>query len=316
MNVTSLVKCSENAAPCVVPGAAFGATQGNPVIAAGDLADLLCAVNEATARLEDSHQQLQAQVARLTLDLTQTQQQLERARRLAALGEMAAGIAHEIRNPLGPVRLYAGMLSEDLATISPPHAALAKKITAASRVMEGIVSDVLTFARELRPRWAVVSLDDVCDGALAECSLAGVGCGVQITRAYQQDTEVEADPALLRQALVNVMRNAMEAMAECPAPLDGHKLHVEISPTPGEPRRLAVLVSDTGPGVTPEVEARMFNPFYTTRNTGTGLGLAIVHRIIDAHQGCVRVRREREKIGGATFEIQIPVRATKDPNKT
>jgi signal transduction histidine kinase len=271
-----------------------------------DLADLLATFNEATSRLEDSHNDLKAQVARLTIDLTQANHQLERARRLAALGEMAAGIAHEIRNPLGPVKLYADMLAQDLRDISPKHAELSARILTASRVMEGIVSDVLTFARELAPRLSPTDAAALCEGALEECCHSGVSLcrSLRITRSFAPDCEIDADPALLRQAIVNIIRNALEAMADHPTTGQPHELTIAVSPAPG---RLRIAISDTGPGVSPEVEARMFNPFYTTRNTGTGLGLAIVHRIVDAHKGTVRIRRDHA-VRGATFELDLPRR--------
>lgn len=283
-------------------------TKVMPAMAAGDLADLLGAVNEVTSRLEESHRELQAQVARLTVDLTQANHQLERARRLAALGEMAAGIAHEIRNPLGPVRLYAGMLAEDLAQISPKHAELAGRITAASRVMEGIVSDVLTFARELKPRYSRISLKELVESALDECQDAPILRQLHIVRAFSGDCVIDGDSALLRQAVVNIIRNAMEAMADHPLPGVIHELTVtgKVRGQRGTPRAILTF-SDTGPGISAEVEARMFNPFYTTRNTGTGLGLAIVHRIVDAHQGSVRVKPTTAKQRGATIELSLPV---------
>ncbi|MBS0196837.1 MAG: hypothetical protein JSR77_08770 [Planctomycetes bacterium] len=285
--------------------------------ATDEVAELLRAVTEATSRVEASNTRLQEQVARLTNDLNDANVQLERQRRLAALGEMAAGIAHEVRNPLGCVLLYASMLERDLAE-RPAESAMATKITRAAKAVEAIVTDVLSFARELRLRHEDVTVESVFDRALENCSHDAVAGGawkqIRIERAYTDaaDTAFEADPGLLTQALTNLIRNAIEAMAEAPG--REHTLRLEASErrvadgTGRRPRCVVLTVRDTGPGVTPDVVARMFNPFFTTRGTGTGLGLAIVHRIVDAHGGRVSVTNNA-KGPGAAAEIVIPCSA-------
>ncbi len=285
----------------------------------GDLAELIASFNEVTARLQATHEGLRAEVARLSRELGEANAQVERSRRLAALGEMAAGIAHEVRNPLGSIRLYARMLEEDLPAASPARET-ACKITRATRGVEQIVGDVLAFAREfrLRPEW--VSPQDLFDEALRDCQHDGVPWrGVEVERldhAPDAPARVYADAPLMHQALTNVVRNAFEAMHECPRSPSGgaHRLTLEARPArvtdaagaraPG----VALVVSDTGPGVSPEVVSRMFNPFFTTRGAGTGLGLAIVHRIVDAHQGRISVRTTDApgQSPGARVEIVLP----------
>lgn len=290
---------------------------GGPELDGEGLAELLGAVNAVTARLEASHAELKARVASLTGELDQAHAQLERSRRLAALGEMAAGIAHEIRNPLGCIRLYASMIEQDLATAAPAQAAVAAKITAAGRVMESIVSDVLTFAKEFRLRPAATDPAAMVERALETCMHDGVPGWRGVRTSIEPtagSTTLECDESLVRQALVNVIRNAYEAMAEVPG--RDHRLTISIETREAidasrRTRRWVVIgVSDTGDGVSPEVVARMFNPFFTTRGAGTGLGLAIVHRIIDAHGGRLEVRNNAEVQGrggpGALFEIHLP----------
>jgi signal transduction histidine kinase len=282
-----------------------------------DLAELLLAVNSATSRLEASHAQLQAQVATLTRDLGNAREQLERSRRLAALGEMAAGIAHEIRNPLGCIRLYASMIREDLAERAPQQAALSEKITGATRVMEAIVTDVLSFAREFRLRPAPLDPRDLLDRSLEACSHDGVPLwrGVEVVREFEEGVDrLVADESLIRQALVNIIRNALESMAETGR--SSHRLRLSVgrrvvADASGSVRPSVVLgVSDTGTGVSDEVVARMFNPFFTTRGAGTGLGLAIVHRIVDAHGGRVVVTNNAQGSAGAgpgaMVEVVLP----------
>lgn len=282
-----------------------------------ELAALLASFNEVTARLQTSHEALRGEVVRLTRELGEANAQVERSGRLAALGEMAAGIAHEVRNPLGSIRLYARMLEQDLAGM-PEQAKIAVKINAAVRAVEGIVGDVLSFAREVRLRPQPVEVGALFDRVLESCCHDGVA-GWQGVKVERRDRlrgacqVVHADPGLLTQALVNVVRNAFEAIG---AAKDGkeHALTLDArtqkaAAAGGKRLHYACLcVKDTGPGVTPEIVARMFNPFFTTRDTGTGLGLAIVHRIVDAHGGRVTIRNNAEsgKGPGACVEILLP----------
>ncbi|MBX3365564.1 MAG: hypothetical protein KF866_12475 [Phycisphaeraceae bacterium] len=265
-----------------------------------DLADLLTAFNDVTARLQSSHDRLHAEVARLQQELGQANHQLERSRRLAALGEMAAGIAHEIRNPLGSIALYARMLDEDLAD-RPTERDTARKIGRAVRGLEAIVQDVLAFSRELRIKAEPVDLRDLLDSSLEAslASLAPEGLTIERLDRRRRATWAICDEHLMRQALVNVIRNALEAMREAPPP---HRLSLDVRRSG---RTISLLIADTGPGLSPDVLDRIFNPFFTTRHTGTGLGLAIVHRIMDAHRGAIRVRNNDDR--GATVELVLPV---------
>jgi signal transduction histidine kinase len=293
-----------------------------------ELADLLRAFNDVTGKLQSTHEELRGRVATLTRDLGEANAQLERAQRLAALGEMAAGIAHEVRNPLGGIRLYARMLEQDL-TDRPREQGIARKIADAARVLEAVVGDVLSFSREFKLRPEPVAVCELFDAALEACCHDGVPGwrGVRIVRNDHTSAirEVVADRAVLHQAIVNVVRNAFQAMAETPLPNgrsdETHELvldaltRVELDSKGRRFHGVALLIRDSGPGIAPETVARMFNPFFTTRNTGTGLGLAIVHRILDAHAGRVVARNNADDATagnqarcarGATFELILP----------
>ena len=302
-----VASCEHRAAP---PGAIE-----EPAAASGisidDLRELMRAVNETTQRLEETHTTLRQEVARLKGELAEANAQLRRSRSLAALGEMAAGIAHEIRNPLGSISLYVQMLSEDLAG-APDQAQLCEKIGRAVTGLDAIVRDVLLFARDMSVRPAPTSAGELIESALrsAEALLASAQLEVRVEVPDNGSCALHADTNLLAQALGNVVRNAVEAMAEAgSAPrrlaISAEKKRVRC-PDGRRAQRIVIAVEDTGPGIPPEVVQRMFNPFFTTRKTGTGLGLAIVHRIVDAHEGHIGVSNVPE--AGARVELCLPVR--------
>lgn len=297
---------------------AGGAVQ-SPVerVTPAELAELMSVFNEVTGRLEATHVQLRAEVARLNAELREAGEQLERSRRLAALGEMAAGIAHEVRNPLGSISLYAQMLAQDLAD-RPAEREIVMKISAAAGGLGQVVNDVLAFARELRLRQTAIDASEVIDRALVACEreMNGQWRGIEVVRAdgargAGRRGVMFVDGGLVHQALTNVIRNAVEAMAEQNSPV--RRLVIEVasrrlSTEDGPSRRaVGVAVTDTGGGIAGDVVARMFNPFFTTRAAGTGLGLAIVHRIVDAHGGRITVTNTgtgAEK--GARVELILP----------
>lgn len=277
--------------------------------APADLAELMRAFNEVTARLERTHEDLRAQVASLHDELRAANEQLARSQRLAALGEVAAGIAHEVRNPLASIGLDARLLREDLGGRG---AELAGRIERAVRQADGIVNDVLAFAREIRLRPAALDGGEVMASAMSACSAFAEGVAIE-AMPIAGAIPLEADGALLRQALVNVIRNAVEAAREGDGPRVSLDTRASRAASPSGPARemVSFIVRDTGPGVSPQTLSRMFNPFFTTRPAGTGLGLAIVHRIVDAHQGRVRIRNNADDPAagdrrGACVELQIP----------
>ena len=284
---------------------------------ASDLAVLMTSFTEVTAKLEATHRSLRAEVVRLNDDLRDANERLARSRRLAALGEMAAGIAHEIRNPLGSISLYVNLLEQDLRE-TPEQLNTARKINTAVRRLDAIVSDVLCFSRELRPRLAhanaAVLMDRAIDLSIPESSTLREK--VNITRSCSPGgVELTCDPGLVQQALVNIIRNAIEAATESGVVQPSVALAATLRPL-GEPSPEVVLsVEDNGPGVTDEVIERMFNPFFTTREVGTGLGLSIVHRIVDAHGGRVEVGN-REHGPGALVELVFPVQAQSVADQT
>ncbi len=313
----------------------------NPKPQIDDLAQIIGAYHAVTEKLQQSHEALRLQVDRLQEQLASKDAQLQRSKRLAALGEMAAGIAHEVRNPLAAIHLYADMIVQDLQSVGdeypqhstqPVSSALdsGRKIMAAVRGLDAIVRDVLSFARELSPRMSSVDVTELFDRVLATCHADITAGGVEVVRDDDgEPITLQADADLLHQALVNLVRNAVQAMADLkkfendqtpsPQPSPGGRGGPTSQPfvltlsAHTQNNRVCLQVRDTGTGIASDDIDRIFNPFFTTRATGTGLGLAIVHRIVDAHHGSITAVNHQQ--GGAVFEISLPV-ATSTPTAT
>lgn len=286
--------------------AAAGVDGGAPVTPE-DLAELMRAFNAAAGELGQTHEALRAEVSRLKGELHEANRRLERSRRLSALGEMAAGIAHEVRNPLAAIALHAEMLRDDLG--EGECGQTAGKILRAARELDGVVGDVLRFARELTPTVAVVGAAEPARRAISTCQMMSEIAGVAIELDEGPEfADAEIDAGLVAQALANLVRNAVEAIAESglggPAVV---RLSVGVAELEGQPQ-VVYVVEDTGPGLPEGAVERMFNPFYTTRHTGCGLGLSMVQRIVDAHGG--RVDAADATGGGARFTLTLPARAS------
>lgn len=286
---------------------------------ASELAPILKAYTDVTERLKRSHEALAREVCRLREELHEKNKELQRRERLAALGEMAAGVAHEIRNPLAGIGLYASMLERDLADM-PSQLEIVRKLSAGVVNLERIVGDILAFAVDGEPHRCTVRLGGILDDVVAQVATVAQARGIDLTvdEALASE-ELFCDPAQIRRALINLLMNAFEASGPSgrvlvrsePASRSPGGLESDRRPASGEPvNRLAgdlpvrIAVEDNGPGLAPESENRIFDPFYTTKANGTGLGLAIVHRIAQAHGGSVAARNRCG--GGAVFVLSIP----------
>lgn len=244
---------------------------------------------EASVRLQDSNDRLMAQVAEL-------QAELEHKRRLAALGEMAAGVAHEIRNPLGGIELYAGLLARELGDREDLRR-MAHQIQEGARRLNGLVEELLTYTGEMRPRRMRCRVADLVDSAMRFVVPEPTQgpCLVAALDLPSPEFAVDVDPDLFVRVLVNLLENARDAMG-------GAGTVTVVARAEGPAVLLSVL--DQGPGIPAELQERIFNPFFTTRELGVGLGLAIVQRIVEAHGG--EVRTVNLEGGGACFYILLP----------
>ena len=272
-----------------------------------DLTDLVRTLNAVAGELQNTHSSLQAQVAQLKRELAEANAQLRRSQALAALGEMAAGIAHEVRNPLGSIQLNVQLLAKELDA-KPSQAELCTKVSQAVEGIDAIVRDVLSFARDMKVRPEPLQLSDLFERALDACESLVRRANVEVQRECADDMVFEGDALLLAQALGNIVRNAVEAMVESSSERKSLRLSATIDPRRRlDGRRiehLILAIDDSGPGIPDAIRDRIFNPFFTTRSTGTGLGLAMVHRIVEAHGGHITLGTS--SLGGARVELCLP----------
>ncbi len=264
-----------------------------------ELGAIIGAYNDVTDQLKASHEQLTRQVSGLREELARKNDQLRRRDRLAALGEMAAGLAHEIRNPLGGIRVFASLLEKDLKD-QPDALRLIRKISQGTGRLETLVTHILAFGRPADPHPIPVVLDRLVAETLelASAKIARAGCRVEVSGELA-GVELVTDGAMLQRALLNLLLNAIESMTP-----GGGRVTVGLGQDLAD--RVSITVCDEGPGVDPEQMDRIFNPFFTTKESGTGLGLAIVHQIIETLGGSVQVVNRRA--GGAMFSLRLPCR--------
>jgi two-component system nitrogen regulation sensor histidine kinase GlnL len=246
-------------------------------------------------------------------DLTRVEQLEERERlrdRLAALGEMAAAIAHEVKNPLAGIEVMAGILKRQLPDSQDAQTILADIIKEA-KMANAIVLEVLDFVRPIRLQVEQISLSEVVRDAISMAESHAARGHVHVGLSMPGDLPcLQGDPHQLRQLFTNLLVNAFEA-------LDGSgevQIHAtaiaEEEPGPGVENAgptIQMTVTDTGPGIPAEVIDRIFSPFFTTKPQGSGLGLAIVRKIVDAHDGRIDVGQRPG--GGTVFRVTLPVKS-------
>ncbi|MBI5427131.1 MAG: PAS domain-containing protein [Nitrospinae bacterium] len=246
----------------------------------------------------------------LVQDVTQLkrlEEEAQRNQRLRAMGEMAAGIAHEIRNPLGSIELFASLLKEDLKGDDEKRQ-LAERICSGVHNMDRIISNALLFASSPQPSRQKCDINRLLTEILEFWSDVVLPDSIRIVRQFDAEALAKADSELLKQVFLNLIRNAVQAMP------DGGELRLTTRKTadaalpPGAspaPRQfITIAVSDTGVGIPPDCLPKIFNPFFTTKDKGTGLGLAIAHNIVKAHQGALDVDSAEGR--GTTFTVKIP----------
>ena len=261
---------------------------------------------------DDGRQTLGAALFFKDLTLVEQQEERERLRdRLAALGEMAATIAHEVKNPLAGIEVMAGLLRRRLAD-STEGQALVNDIIAEAKKANAIVQEVLDFVRPIRLQVEPASMAQVLHDAVTMAERKVNRRGIAVTMNVQEQLPLlHGDHQQLCQLFSNLLTNAFEAMGGSGTiSLAASLVHQEGEPSGlGEPPSvidlMAVEVADDGPGIPEEFSERIFNPFFTTKPQGSGLGLAIVRKIVDAHDGHIDVSSAEGK--GTRFRVLLPL---------
>lgn len=248
------------------------------------------------------YRDLAERLAETNLQLEQAQAEARRAERLAALGQLSAGLAHEIRNPLGVIKGSAEMLTQKLQTSDELPREMAGYILSETNRLSALVTEFLDFARPLHAQPHPANLPALLDRVIEIVETRWKGKPVQIERHYTPSLPpVPLDESLCEQAFLNLVQNAFEAMEE-----KGGTLRVEVKPAHQSGNDgVHVVLADTGHGVPENLREEIFNPFVTTKSTGVGLGLSIVSKIVDGHHGTVHVDNARD--GGAVFTLFFPL---------
>jgi two-component system sensor histidine kinase HydH len=264
------------------------------------------------------YRELAERLAETNRRLEQAQAEARRSERLAALGQLSAGLAHEIRNPLGVIKGSAEMLTQKLQASDELARELAGYISTEVNRLSALVTEFLDFARPLHaqphPADLIVLLDRVLQ--VVASRFAGneeTRKPVRVERHYASGLPlVPLDESLCEQAFLNLVQNAYEAMQDDKR---GGTLLVDVyRATKNDREGVELRLADTGPGVPEELREEIFNPFVTTKKTGVGLGLSIVSKIVDGHHGSIHVENAPE--GGAVFTIFFPLEEIVEPHTT
>lgn len=249
--------------------------------------------NEASQRLEERYQALLAETQSLREQLREKDLAIKRAEKLALLGETAAALAHEVRNPLGAIKLFTSLLARDLQHM-PESAKLVEQIDKSVSSLDSVVGNILQFSREQKLQLAPLNIH-----ALLMEQKEHFQRGVAEKANFEMD--LKAAPFMmgcehsLRRALYNLILNALQATR--------YSGTIRIASHDGPNGEVVLEISDDGCGIPQELLGRLFDPFVTSRNEGTGLGLAVVRQTIEQHAGTIQVAN---KTKGACFSITLP----------
>jgi signal transduction histidine kinase len=216
---------------------------------------------------------------------------------------VAAGIAHEIRNPLSGINIYLNTLNKlhHKEGSEEKVQQILGQIQSASHKIESVIRRVMDFAKPGEPRLALIDLNRPITEALNLSAVTLRKSGVKLERVLADNLPpCRADAALIEAMVLNILNNAAEAMKQ----MEAGKEIVVTSSVEGE--RVILTISDSGPGIAPDVKDKIFDPYFTTKSDGTGIGLSLSHRIVTDHGGLLTVADS--ELGGAEFRIEIPIK--------
>jgi signal transduction histidine kinase len=252
-------------------------------------------------RQSQRYRELAEALAETNRQLAQAQEERRRSERLAALGQLSAGLAHELRNPLGVIKGSAEMLGKRAEGADALTRELAGYISSEVNRLNTLVTRFLDFARPANLHLHAEPVAPLVERALKNARDRWPEAKVEVERQFTDGLPaVPLDADFCEQIFTNLFLNAYEAMEK-----DGGKLRVSIAPVRSDGREgVEIEVADTGPGIPAELAQQIFNPFFTTKKTGVGLGLSIVSKIVDDHRGTIRVASQPGD--GACFRVFLP----------
>ena len=254
--------------------------------------------------LKDEFGELGESFNEMSLSLKEQMRKMQRAEQMVVVGELAAGLAHEIKNPMAGIKVAMSVLSEE-SYISPEDKSVLQKVVAEITQLEGLMRNFLNFAKPQKPRLELVNMNQLLNTTLTfHLKHQAVGSGesgkIRITKEFGELSQTLADPTQLQQIFLNLFLNALHAMPR------GGELGVRTCMEENG-KTIRIEISDTGSGIREDLIDKVFQPFFTTKPKGTGLGLAISRQLIEQHEGTIAAANRPG--GGVLFTILLPVKA-------
>jgi len=253
--------------------------------------------------LKDEFGEVAASFNEMAGSLKEQMQKMHRTEQMVVVGELAAGLAHEIKNPMAGIKVAMSVLSEE-AYITPEDKSVLQKVVAEITQLEGLMKSFLNFAKPQKPRLEPVNVNQMLNTTLTfhlkhQAGGAGGSGKIEIVKEFGELPPTLADPTQMQRVFLNLFLNALHAMPR------GGELGVRTS-LEEDGKTIRIEVSDTGSGIREDLIKKVFQPFFTTKPKGTGLGLAISRQMIEQHDGTISVANRPG--GGALFTIRLPVK--------
>ncbi len=243
-------------------------------------------------------------IASMRREVLELEEEVIKREKLAAIGNLAAGVAHEIRNPLSSIKGYATYFSGYFPKESNEYKAAQIMVQEAER-LNRVVGELLGVSRPTDVKKAEIPIDGVLDTCIAILQADAKQLGIEF-RVFGRGKVLNIDPDRIKQAVLNICLNAVEAIRDEKKSLRKEKrYHIDMTVTEQE-KNFCLTIKDNGPGIDAELLSRIFDPYFTTKNEGTGLGLSNVRKILEAHGGSIEA--ESQKGLGTVFNLYLPKR--------
>lgn len=229
------------------------------------------------------------------------EKEMQQAKTMAALGEMSATVAHEIRNPLGAMGVWAGLLERDLGSDDPRRKTLGKVLEGLSKLNK-IVSNLLVYTRPVKTELRKVQIENVLSEIIdfIQIEIERLGQSIKVNRKFSNEPSfVLVDPEKIGQVVMNLCLNAIQAMP------NGGELNINVDTCKKPSGFMSFSIIDTGVGIESETLSKIFDPFFTTKENGTGLGLAIAKKFVESHSGYIDIKSK--VASGTTVKVFLPL---------